>query len=156
MIIGAAAAALTMGAKADKIPPDTKLEYPQYARKSDDRSLSRSAYGDRLQGFWLGECIANWTGLTTEGVRKTAPFFTDEDWGTKQGKKGKLIVFVLVGEGKAWGSDDDTDIEYIYQEALHARGKSILTPETSVTHGWGTSRRRSRTSCGYPTRKRCI
>ena len=28
--------------------------------------LSRSEYKERLYGFWLGQCIANWTGLVTE------------------------------------------------------------------------------------------
>ena len=29
-------------------------------------SISRDSYGDKLYGFWLGQCIANWTGLVTE------------------------------------------------------------------------------------------
>ncbi|MEJ2323043.1 MAG: hypothetical protein P8Z31_12180, partial [Gammaproteobacteria bacterium] len=29
-------------------------------------SLSRGDYADRLEGFWLGQSIANWTGLVTE------------------------------------------------------------------------------------------
>ena len=38
-------------------------------RKQDvpeERVISRAEYGDRLYGFWLGQCIANWTGLVTE------------------------------------------------------------------------------------------
>ncbi|MGB1362944.1 MAG: hypothetical protein ACPG7V_06780, partial [Flavobacteriaceae bacterium] len=29
-------------------------------------SISRDQYKDQLYGFWLGQCIANWTGLVTE------------------------------------------------------------------------------------------
>ena len=36
--------------------------------------ISRAEYHEKLQGFWLGECIANWTGLRTEGVKKPLPF----------------------------------------------------------------------------------
>ena len=28
--------------------------------------LSRLEYKEKLHGFWLGQCIANWTGLVTE------------------------------------------------------------------------------------------
>ncbi|HEX7764192.1 MAG TPA: ADP-ribosylglycohydrolase family protein, partial [Cellvibrio sp.] len=50
--------------------------------------LSRSSYRDSLYGFWLGQCIANWTGLVTEmdkigniGELKTGEFYTRHDWG---------------------------------------------------------------------------
>jgi len=29
-------------------------------------TISRDKYRDQLHGFWLGQCIANWTGLVTE------------------------------------------------------------------------------------------
>jgi len=29
-------------------------------------TISRDSYRDQLYGFWLGQCIANWTGLVTE------------------------------------------------------------------------------------------
>jgi hypothetical protein len=99
------------------------------------REISRRAYAEKLEGFWLGQCIANWTGLVTEGVKKTAPFYTDKDWGTDQGRKNKTIEFVLVEEGDAWGADDDTDIEYIFQEILLANKTSIATPE-QIRDGW--------------------
>ena len=51
-------------------------------------SISRDKYKDQLYGFWLGQCIANWTGLVTEmdkigniGEIKTGDFYTREDWG---------------------------------------------------------------------------
>ncbi len=100
-----------------------------------DLEISRAEYHEKLQGFWLGQCIANWTGLTTEGVKKTQPFYTDKDWGTNQGKKNKMIEFVLVEEGDVWGADDDTDIEYIFQEILLANKTSIATPE-QIREGW--------------------
>ena len=30
-------------------------------------TLSRNTYKEKLQGFWLGQCIANWTGLVKIG-----------------------------------------------------------------------------------------
>jgi len=35
---------------------------------------------ERLQGFWLAECIANWSGLITEMDKVSRPFYTDENW----------------------------------------------------------------------------
>jgi len=51
-------------------------------------TISRDKYYNQLYGFWLGECIANWTGLVTEmdkigniGDIKTGDFYTRENWG---------------------------------------------------------------------------
>ena len=51
--------------------------------KTTDLLISRSNYKDKLYGFWLGQCIANWTGLVTEmdkigniGEIKTGKFYT--------------------------------------------------------------------------------
>ena len=41
--------------------------------------IDRNEYKDKLRGFWLGSCIANWTGLKTELIRNEKPFFTDAD-----------------------------------------------------------------------------
>ena len=79
-------------------------------------TVSRDAYRDQLAGFWLGGCIANWTGLATENARANPPFFTDEDWGKPRGHGGKVIDFVL--DDDPWKADDDTDIEYVYQHAM--------------------------------------
>jgi len=67
--------------------------------------VDRAEYIDQLRGFWLGGCIANWTGLPTENARTDFPFFTDDDFGP-----GK---FDYVLDQDPWGADDDTDIEYV-------------------------------------------
>jgi hypothetical protein len=98
-------------------------------------SVSRSAYAERLQGFWLGQCVANWTGLTTEMVRCAAPFYTDDDWGKPVGKTigggvpahAEVIDFVIKRGADPWGSDDDTDIEYMYLHALHGSDRVLLS-----------------------------
>jgi len=63
-------------------------------------AVSRKDYQEKLHGFWLGQSIANWTGLVTEmdkvGTPATMPFYTDEDWAVRIypqcGGKGYLIV----------------------------------------------------------------
>ena len=67
---------------------DNNFNYKKYNLKESDNIISRSEYTDRLYGFWLGQCIANWTGLITEmdkignvGEIKTGRFYTREDWG---------------------------------------------------------------------------
>ena len=121
------------------ISRDTELDYPSYAPADSDVVISRSDYHEKLEGFWLAECIANWTGLRTEGVKKTAPFYTDEAWGTKQGRRRngapQMIEFVLVEEGDVWGADDDTDIEYIYQSILDTNNTSVVTGKM-IRDGW--------------------
>jgi hypothetical protein len=124
----------------------------KYKPKSTDRIISRQEYKDKLYGFWLGQCIANWTGLVTEmdkigdiGDIKTGAFYTRTDWGKPdqpsiwgQGVPSNLsknIDFVFENPNGIWGSDDDTDIEYIYQELLFEKNKSILTGE-DIREGW--------------------
>jgi hypothetical protein len=115
-------------------------------------SISKEKYKDQLEGFWLGQCIANWTGLVTEmdkigniGEIKTGEFYTREDWGKPdqpsiwgEGVPSELsptIDFVFRTEGEVWGSDDDTDIEYMYQHLLFTNNTSILSPE-QIRDGW--------------------
>lgn len=125
------------------------------ATKPDSRGfieISRSGYRDSLYGFWLGECIANWTGLVTEmdkignlGDIRTGPFYTRDDWGKPDqpsiwghGLPSALsptIDFVTVGPEGIWGADDDTDIEYIYQSLLATSDSVLLTPE-QIRGGW--------------------
>lgn len=82
--------------------------------------------------MWMAECIANWTGLITEGKRIEPPFFTDADWGvTKVG--GETIDFVT--DQDPWWADDDTDIEYVYLHLLHTHQTTTLTP-TQISDGW--------------------
>jgi hypothetical protein len=94
---------------------------------SEELILNRTAYKDNLKGFWLGSCIANWTGLPTENARTDFPFFTDSDFGP-----GKLD-YVLNQD--PWGSDDDTDIEYVYQSAIEKYDNYILTGE-QISQAW--------------------
>ncbi len=99
------------------------------------QTISKSEYKEKLQGFWLGSCIANWTGLKTEGMRKDKPYFTDEDWNTNQGNEwhGAYIDFVL--DKEIWGADDDTDIEYIYQHAMETYDTYLLSGE-QIRNQW--------------------
>ena len=113
--------------------------------------LSRSEYKERLYGFWLGQCIANWTGLVTEmdkigniGDIKTGDFYTMEDWGKPDQPNiwskdpsdlSSTIDFVFVEEADIWGSDDDTDIEYMYQYLHSVNNASILSGE-QIRDGW--------------------
>jgi hypothetical protein len=128
------------------------LSLVRYNPRPTDRVISRKEYKDKLYGFWLGECIANWTGLVTEmdkigniGEIKTGAFYTRGDWGKPdqpsiwgQGIPSNLsknIDFVFANPDEIWGSDDDTDIEYIYQELLYTNKKSILSGE-EIREGW--------------------
>jgi hypothetical protein len=89
-----------------------------------DRLVDRSEYAGRLRAMWLGQCIANWTGLRTEGRRINPPFFTDADWG--QVRDGILIDFVLTQN--PWLADDDTDVEYVYLHEMRAVGMPAVAP----------------------------
>lgn len=62
------------------------MDYLPYTPNPGDRVLSRRDYVNRLYGFWLGQCIANWTGLVTEmdkigGEGPRGRFYTRNDWG---------------------------------------------------------------------------
>jgi hypothetical protein len=96
-----------------------------------DTVIDRTAYADRLRGFWLGSSIANWTGLPTENVRAEPPFFDDNDWLKPFGRDGEVLDYVL--ESDPWGADDDTDIEYVYQMALEKYGSHMLTGKQIAT-----------------------
>lgn len=90
-------------------------------------SINRTEYKDKLRGFWLGSCIANWTGLPTENRRTDFPFFTDLDFGP-----GK---FDYILDQNPWGSDDDTDIEYVYQSAIEKYNNYMLTGK-QISEAW--------------------
>ena len=47
-------------------PKQDKNKINSIKGKESTISLSRDKYYDQLYGFWLGQCIANWTGLVTE------------------------------------------------------------------------------------------
>lgn len=117
--------------------------------KAPSYVISRSAYQQQIYGFWLGQNIANWTGLITEmdkvGTPETMPFYTDEDWGSKDlpaiwGEgvpHADTIDFFFVNKGQPWGADDDTDIEYMYYHLLEQHKTSILSAE-QIREGWLT------------------
>ena len=114
--------------------------------------ISKENYQDQLEGFWLGQLIANWTGLITEndkigniGEIKTGDFYTRENWGKidqrsiweddSVDKSNIRIDYVLKSEDEIWGSDDDTDIEYMYQYLQNFYETNILTP-SQIREGW--------------------
>ena len=117
----------------------------------DMRVISIPQYKDQLKGFWLGQCIANMTGLVTEmdkigniGEIKTGKFYTSNDWGkldepnifspNQISEYSETIDFVFEQDG-VWPADDDTDIEYMYQDLLLKNKTSFLTP-TQIRSGW--------------------
>ena len=119
--------------------------------KKNDNVISVIQYKERLKGFWLGQCIANMTGLVTEmdkigniGKIKTGKFYTSDDWGkldqpsifdpSKPSQLSKNIDFVFEQNG-IWPADDDTDIEYMYQELLFNNKTAFLTP-SQIKNGW--------------------
>ena len=58
--------------------------------RKDFFEIDKKEYLDKLEGFWLGQSIANWTGLITEmdkigniGQIKTGKFYTRHNWGGK-------------------------------------------------------------------------
>ena len=131
---------------------DSTFNYKSYTPKTTDQIILRSNYSNKLYGFWLGQCIANWTGLVTEmdkigtiGDIKTGAFYTRDDWGKPdqpsiwgQGIPSDLsstIDFVFEDEDGVWGSDDDTDIEFMYQHLLYTNKTSVLTAE-QIKDGW--------------------
>ena len=126
------------------------MEYLPYTPSAGDMVVSRETYLNRLYGFWLGQCIANWTGLVTEmdkigGEGSHGVFYTRESWGQPdqpsiwgQGVPSDLsptIDWVFEAEGGLWGADDDTDIEYMYQHLLFQHQTSVLTGE-QIRDGW--------------------
>lgn len=131
---------------------DATFTYNKYTSKASDKVISRATYSDKLYGFWLAECIANWTGLVTEmdkigniGSLKTGDFYTRDDWGKPDqasiwdngvpSKLSKNIDFVFRNEGEMWGADDDTDLEYMYQHLLYTNKTTMLTGE-QIKDGW--------------------
>jgi len=111
--------------------------------RSENLELDRERYAQRLHGFWLGQSIANWTGLVTEMDRVEAPFLTDDAWGglDEPALWGLYVAhtsvrdFYLLEPGRVWGADDDTDIEYMYWH-LASEGDDPLLSPTQLRDGW--------------------
>ena len=127
---------------------DDNLEYKNYTPTGKEIIVSRNDYFNKLKGFWLAQCIANWTGLVTEndkigniGKSNTGDFYTREDWGKKDelnlpsNKVDRYIDFVFEGTDGMWGADDDTDIEYMYQHLLYMNKTSKLSGN-QIRDGW--------------------
>jgi hypothetical protein len=91
------------------------------------RVIDRADYADRLRALWLGECIANWTGIQTEGHRSSPPFYDDSDWGPGG--------FDFVLDQDPWWADDDTDIEYVYCHLMDQHGTHMLSGQ-QIRDGW--------------------
>jgi hypothetical protein len=146
---------LIFSCQTESPPPNPRVnpdfEYAAYEQQAGDEVVSRAVYFDKLQGFWLAQCIANWTGLVTEmdkigniGEVKTGDFYTREDWGKADQPSiwaeepsaiSPTIDFVLIKKDSIWGADDDTDIEYIYQHLLYTNKTSMLSGE-QIRDGW--------------------
>lgn len=111
--------------------------------------IDRASYLNQLEGFWLGQCIANWTGLITEMDKIGIPvngkgggFYTREDWGKKDqpnlwgsNNYSDTITYIYAEKDSIWGADDDTDIEYMYQELLYQSPTLDLTGE-QIRNAW--------------------
>ena len=111
--------------------------------------INRLEYLNKLEGFWLGQCIANWTGLITEMDKIGIPidgkgggFYTRDDWGKSDqpnlwgsNELSKTINYIYAEKDSIWGADDDTDIEYIYQELLLNSPSLDLTGE-QIRNAW--------------------
>lgn len=91
------------------------------------RIMGEAEYRERLHGMWLGEAIANWTGIPTEGQRQTAPFFTDAD--------GPAWVNLVLGQNP-WLADDDTDIESAYLAMMYEFAPGWTPPPASLPPGF--------------------
>tara|TARA_B110000046_G_C13004682_1_gene403832 strand:- start:107 stop:1447 length:1341 start_codon:yes stop_codon:yes gene_type:complete len=127
---------------------DVNLKYNEYTPTGNEIVISRAEYLNKLKGFWLAQCIANWTGLVTEndkigniGEFKTGDFYTREDWGKKDdlnlpgNSVDRNIDFVFEDKDGIWGADDDTDIEYMYQHLVYTNKTSKLSGQ-QIRNGW--------------------
>jgi len=127
---------------------DPAQTYGDYVPAPTDRSISRAKYYEQLQGFWIAQNIANWTGLVTEfdkdGTAATMPFYNDDDWGGPDlpniwsgSGLSPTIDWLITETGTPWGADDDTDMEYMYLHLLSTNKTSLLTGE-QIRDGWLT------------------
>ena len=65
---------------------DPGLSYTDHNPDGSEIIISRSRYMEQVQGFWLAQCIANWTGLITE-MDRVGPLFTRTMTGEKRTKE---------------------------------------------------------------------
>lgn len=123
-ISAALAAALTLATAAHAQP------------QPGPRLIEKADYRARLHGLWLAQCVANWTGIKTEGRRNAPPFLTDADWGTNPFPESPFLNVNYVLAQDPWQADDDTDIEYVYLHLLtqHAPAARLTPPQ--IAAGW--------------------
>jgi len=117
--------------------------------KLNELVIDKNQYRDKLEGFWLGQCIANWTGLITEMDKIGIPvdgkgggFYTRENWGGvdqpnlwESNNYSDTIDFIYATKDSIWGADDDTDIEYMYQELL-IENETLFLTGSQIRNGW--------------------
>ena len=117
--------------------------------KLNELVIDKNQYRDQLEGFWLGQSIANWTGLITEGDKIGIPvdgkgggFYTRENWGGTDhpniwgsNNYSETIDFIYAAKDSIWGADDDTDIEYMYQELL-IKNETLFLDGEQIRTGW--------------------
>ena len=109
---------------------------PASAQAPANRTIERSTYAAHLRAMWQAECVANWTGLRTEGGAQGPPFLTDAAWGQNPPPPPfGVIDFVLTQD--PWWADDDTDIEYVYLHLMDLHQTNRLTPD-QIRDGWLT------------------
>lgn len=100
------------------------------------RLIDKADYRARLHGLWLAECVANWTGIKTEGRRNAPPFLTDADWGTNPFPDAPFLNVDFVLAQDPWQADDDTDIEYVYLHLLSQHAPATRLSATQIAAGW--------------------
>lgn len=99
------------------------------------RLIDKSDYQSRLHGLWLAECLANWTGIRTEGRRNVPPFLTDADWGTNPFPEAPFLNVNYVFRDP-WYADDDTDIEHVYLHLLTQHAPATRLTPNQIADGW--------------------
>ncbi|MBC3765882.1 ADP-ribosylglycohydrolase family protein [Neptunicella marina] len=106
-------------------------------------SINKAEYQKKLEGFWLGLNIANWTGLVTEMDKVEPPFYTNKDWGTADQKNiwgnyvphSRTIDFYLGKASEPWGADDDSDMEYLYLDLLSQSDNPMVSGQ-QIAQSW--------------------
>lgn len=76
------------------------------------RTLSRTAYLDKLRGAWFGELIGNYTGRPFEGK-----YFTREPL-----PDSAFAWVIKTSSADPWTGDDDTNFEILYLHTLETCG----------------------------------
>jgi len=99
------------------------------------RQIDRQEYQRNLRAMWQAQCVANWTGLRSEGRRTWAPFLTDADWGSTPFPEAPWATLEYLTWLDPWPSDDDTDVEYVYLHALSGLNANRLTP-SQIAGAW--------------------